>query len=143
MSDQPFTDPVLSHNRAVLLDTLRAAGAATVVITYSGQGDEGNPNAIQILDAGGEEIAPGLTVTIQQEEVRYVNGQWQSTCTTVDLNLCDALEAFADRAVDRYHAGYWNGEGREGEITFDVAAGTVCMAHRDHYLESILTETNL
>lgn len=143
MFDTPKPDPVLSHNRTVLLDALRAAGAAYAVITYSGQGDEGNPNAIQILDAGGEEIAPGLTVSIQREEARYVNGQWQSTCTRADLDLRDALEAFADRAVDRYHPGYWNGEGGEGEITFDVVAGSVCMAHRDFYVESTHTETDL
>ncbi|WP_247539139.1 DUF6878 family protein [Ralstonia pseudosolanacearum] len=143
MSDTQTTDPILSHNRTVLLDALRAAGAASAVVSYSGYGDEGNANEIQILDADRQEIGGDQTVSILREDSRYIDREWQSTQITADVSLVDALDAFADRAVDRYHAGYWNGEGGAGEITFDCVAGTVCMAHRDHYVEHIHTDTDL
>ncbi|MRS99698.1 hypothetical protein GJQ57_13690 [Ralstonia pickettii] len=143
MTEPHTTDPVLSRNRAVLLDALRAAGATTAVISYSGHGDEGNANDITIRNAGDQDIAGDETVNVVQETRHYIDGQWQSTYTTVEMRLHDALEAFADRAVDHYHAGYWNGEGGAGEITFDCLAGTVCMAHRDHYIEHVHTDTDL
>ncbi|MFV8529735.1 DUF6878 family protein [Ralstonia pseudosolanacearum] len=143
MSDTPTTDPILSHNRTVLLDALRTAGAASAVISYSGYGDSGNANEIQILDAGGQALTGDQTVSIMREDARYVDGQWQSTQAMVDVNLSDALDAFADRAVGHYHPGFENNEGGAGEITFDCIAGTVCMAHRDHYVEHIHTDTDL
>lgn len=143
MFDTPKPDPVLSHNRTVLLDALRAAGAAYAVITYSGFGDSGNANAIQILDTGGQEVHGDQAVSVLREDGRYVYGQWQSTQSMGELSLRDALDAFADRALDRYHPGFEDNDGGEGEITFDVAAGTVCMAHRDFYVESTHTETDL
>ncbi|NKA33291.1 DUF6878 family protein [Ralstonia pseudosolanacearum] len=143
MSDTQTADPVLSHNRIVLLDALRAVGAASAVISYSGHGDEGNANDIQIVDTASQEVSGDQTVSIMREDARYIDGQWQSTHTLADMSLRDALDAFADRAVDRYHPGYWNGEGGEGDITFECIAGTVCMAHRDHYVESTHTDTVL
>lgn len=143
MSDTNPADTILSHNRTVLLDALRAAGAASAVVTYSGYGDSGNTNEIQILDAEGQEIRGNQTVSIQREDGRYVDGQWQSTCFAADMSLRDALDAFADRVVGHYHAGYENGDGGEGEITFDCASGTVRMAHRDFYTEHVNTDTEL
>ncbi|QKL61258.1 hypothetical protein HI808_06030 [Ralstonia solanacearum] len=143
MSDTPTTDPVLSHNRTVLLDALHAAGAATAVISYSGYGDSGNANEIQILDAGGQAVTGDQTVSLMREDARYVDGQWQSTHALTDMSLRDALDAFGDRAVSLHHPGFENNEGGDGEITFDCIAGTVCMAHRDHYVEHIHTDTDL
>lgn len=143
MSDTPTTDPVLSHNRTVLLDALRAAGAATAVISYSGYGDSGNANEIQILDAGGQAVTGDQTVSLMREDARYVDGQWQSTHALTDMSLRDALDAFGDRAVSLHHPGFENNEGGDGEITFDCIAGTVCMAHRGHYVEHIHTDTDL
>ncbi|AXV94631.1 hypothetical protein GO300_01042 [Ralstonia solanacearum] len=143
MPNTQTTDPVQSYNRAVLLDALRAVGAATAVISYFGYGDSGNANEIQIYDAGSEEVSGDQTVSIMREDARYVDGQWQSTHAMVDMSLRDALDAFGDRAVSFHHPGFENNEGGDGEITFDCIAGTVLMAHRDHYFEHIHTDTDL
>lgn len=143
MSDTTAADPILSHNRTILLDALRAAGAASAVISYSGYGDSGNANEISILDAEGREVNANQTVHVMRKDARYVDGQWQSSHVLADMSLRDALDAFADRAVGRYHPGFENNEGGDGEITFDCIAGTVCMAHRDHYVEHIHTDTDL
>ncbi|MCO5399744.1 DUF6878 family protein [Ralstonia soli] len=136
-------DPVLSHNRAVLLDALRTAGATSAVISYSGYGDSGNANEIQILDAEGQEVNGDHAVSIMREDRHYADGQWQSTYAMVEMSLHDALDGFADRAVGRYHPGYWNGEGGEGDITFDCASDAVRVAHRDFYTEQVATDTDL
>ncbi|API73562.1 DUF6878 family protein [Ralstonia pseudosolanacearum] len=143
MSDTQTTDPVLSRNRTVLLEALRTAGAATAVIAYSGYGDSGNANDISLLGADGQEVNADLTVHVMREDARYVDGQWQSAHAMVDLSLRDALDAFGDRAVSLHHPGFENNDGGDGEIAFDVAAGTVCMAHRDHYVEHFHTDTDL
>ncbi|MGA4231783.1 DUF6878 family protein [Ralstonia nicotianae] len=143
MSDTQTTDPVLSHNRTVLLDALRAAGAASAVISYSGYGDSGNANETCIVDAERREMNVDQTIRVMREDAHYMDGQWQSSRAMVDMSLRDALDAFADRAVGHYHPGFENNEGGAGEITFDVAAGTVCMTHRDHYVEHIHTDTDL
>lgn len=137
------TDPILARNRTVLLDALRTAGAASAVIRYSGCGDSGNPTEIDIVTAAGQPVSGDPAVSVIREDCQYVDGQWQSTHTPADMSLSAALEAFADRAITRYHPGFENNEGGDGEITFDCAAGTVRMAHRDYYVESCCTDTEL
>lgn len=143
MSHDTSGHTVLSHNRTVLLDALRAAGAASAVIEYSGSGDEGSVNDISILDASGEPLNASQSVTVMEEDSHYVDGQWQTSHTMVEQSLHNALDAFADLAISVYHCGYENGDGGTGEITFDCAAGTVQMAHNAHYTESFLTKTDL
>jgi hypothetical protein len=138
-----MSDPILSHNRTVLLDALRAAGAASAVIAYSGNGDSGNATEIRILDAAGQDIPGTQNVTVRQQASRFVHGKWLATESEVSLPLSDALDAFADRAVGHYHTGFENGDGGDGEITFECAAGTVCLSHRDFYTEHIATDTDL
>lgn len=130
-------DAFLSHNRTVLLDALRAAGAASATIRYSGYGDSGNASEISILDANRHEIDGTTSVTVMEEHSRYVDGRWETSHTLVERSLHDALDAFADHAVDLYHPGFVNNGGGEGEITFDCAAATITMDHRDNYVESI------
>lgn len=143
MSNRTTSDSILTHNRAVLLKALQAAGATTAVLSYSGYGDDGSANEIRVIDAAGHALPGDSIVTIQQLSLHFAEGQWHSTVVATELSLRDALDAFADLAVDRHHPGYENNQGGDGEITFDCAAGTVRMEHRDHFVNSYLTCTDL
>ncbi len=136
-------DPVLATNKPKLLDALRNAGAARAIVSYAGEGDSGNASAVEIYGAYEKEIAPRHPVEVAQTRSAYVDGQWQIHVEHVVMPLPDALCAYADHAIDLFHAGFENGEGGSGEVTFDVPAGAVTMEHRDYFVEYNTTYTDL
>lgn len=142
-SRSPKPDPILEHNRSVLLEALREAGACRALISYSGYGDSGNANEVYVFDGEGQDIPAHADVTVAEPSATFVDGRWDRRQVEASMPLRDALSDFADRAVDLHHAGFENNEGGEGEVIFDCAANSVRIEHRDFYVESYSTETEL
>ena len=83
---------------------LIAAGAVTIVIEYSGSGDEGTIEASYALDDAGEALD-----------------------TPIPPGVADELEMFAP-------SGYEWGEGSYGQVRLDLTTGTVVVDHNDYVL---------
>ncbi|AZU59741.1 hypothetical protein DOT66_24660 [Ralstonia pseudosolanacearum] len=136
-------DPILAANKPKLFAALRSVGAAIAVITYSGEGDSGYGNIVAIYGAEGQKITPRNPVEMAEAISTFVAGQWKVGVRKVVLPLPDALDAFTDRAIELLHSGFENGDGGSGEVTFDVYAERVEMEHRDYFVDSNTTYTDL
>ncbi len=86
-------------------DQLRAAGITTVMVSYSGDGDEGRAEPPQFQDSADNPI----------DDSSLPEG--------LDIRkLGDLLEGFAPE-------GYEDGEGGHGTITFDLQTGKIRVEH--------------
>lgn len=133
-------DPLLTANKPILLEALRTAGAVRAVVCYSGSGDDGGANEVYVFDAQNQHINPDLRVRVKSDHGRCFDGGWQTLTEEVDLSLADGLSAFADRAIEIYQSSFEDGEGGEGDITFDVTTMSVLMEHREFYVDFNQTE---
>ena len=105
-TDQERKDEVLKFS-----DGLRAAGIATVMVSYYGDGDEGRAEPPQFQDAAKNPV----------EESRLPSD--------LDIHtLGDLLEGFAPE-------GYEDGEGGFGTITFDL--GTLLIRVEHNWYETV------
>ncbi|MCA8355614.1 DUF6878 family protein [Burkholderia cepacia] len=133
----------IAHNKAVLLDCLRSAGAHGAVVEYEGYGDSGDVTDVCIVGPDMTPMSILGNVEIHDYDRRYENGQWVYARTAHVLPVADALTRFAEAVVVLHHEGYENNDGGAGEVHFEVAPGHVRLEHRDYYTESIYTGTEL
>ncbi|WP_298434990.1 DUF6878 family protein [Ottowia sp.] len=138
---QPTTR--MEQNKALLLETLKAAGAVHATVSYSGGGDEGSAESVEARGVDGTPIDLSGSVSQFVEHSHYADGRWQSAVAEEERPLDDALLDFAMEAVDAHHGGWENNDGGAGEVIFDCTSGSVRLEHRDYYTESIYTETTL
>ncbi|MCO8402843.1 DUF6878 family protein (plasmid) [Burkholderia cenocepacia] len=133
----------VARNKAILLGLLKAAGARSAVVQYSGYGDDGSVIGVQIFGADTMPMSILGDVQIHDHDTRYENAQWTYSPVVHVLPVDDAMTRLADLVVALHHAGYQDGDGGAGELNFDVESGRVWLDHRDYYTESIVTETEL
>lgn len=132
---------LIDLNGRILLEVLTTMGARCAVVSYSGEGDEGNINDVTVEPADLD-----LQVEIAMLHETAIYQQTSGWCTHQDFKpmpIEEALTAFADRMIDVHHSGYENNDGGRGEVTFDCAAGTIILDHHDYYVESHQTVTVL
>ena len=128
---------IQAHNRAVILDSLKALGITRVTIEYNGCGDSGD-----VTDAGTE---PADAVEHLKETavvvacINYDHGAPQDTrysrqdCST---SLREALDHFALDWASMQHPGWENNDGGRGEFTVFVNEGRFELEHYEYYTES-------
>lgn len=133
----------VTRNKAILLDILKAAGAHSAVVEYSGYGDSGSVNSVSIFGVDTTPMSILGDVQFYDHDSRYENGQWTYSPVAHVLPVGDAMTRLTELVVALHHAGYENNDGGSGELNFDVGTGRVWLEHRDYYTESILTETEL
>ena len=127
-------DPLLDHNKPLLLAALSAVSAHSAIIGYSGFGDDGCANDIQIYDRNGAVLNPVSGVTVMHSNAVFRNGVWTNEVKQVEMDLYDALSAFVDRAIDLHYPGFENGEGGYGHVAFYVDLRRVEMKHSDAFV---------
>lgn len=136
-------DERTGRNKTILLEALKAAGAARATITYSGGGDDGFVREIGAMRADGSKIALTATVSMLAETSQFVAGQWRKYSVQEELPLDQALSDFAMEAVHHRHGGWQNGESAYGEVVFECESATARIEHNAYFVESEFTETAL
>ena len=104
-------DKEILAEKTALLTALQEAGVTVAVIEYSGCGDSGQVDTIELQPSG---IGEAATIRKLEEQ----------------------LEGFTALLIDHYHCGYENNEGGGGSVTIDVVAGTVQYDSYDYYTET-------
>lgn len=143
-TSHPETTPSMTRgervgrNKTILLEALKAAGAARATIAYSGGGDEGFVRDIGATGADGSMIALTATVSLFAEKSQFVGGQWHRHSVQEEQPLDQALSDFAMEAVHHRH-GYWH----NGEVVFECESPTARIEHNAYFVESEYTETVL
>lgn len=94
-----------------IIPRLKKWGVAKVKCEYSGYGDSGAIDHIAYLDAQGQPVNMDLVRPASDPEIENV--------------LYEFLPS-----------GFENNEGGQGDVTIDVAAGTVKLEHQENYTET-------
>lgn len=114
---QQEAESTSEHTRDRLIKSLRDWGMTSASATYSGSGDSGSIDAITAY-----------------------NGETAVALTAEQTELIDAL---VWSALEATHPGFEINDGGDGEVTIDVATGTVVIGHNHTLIQSEYEETTL
>lgn len=128
---------VFDFNKHSLASSMRQLGASSVVVAYSGGGDEGRIDDVCFFPA---EVSVGESTAC----VALIRYHWdvEAHCGATelafeDMALQDIAEALCDAALSSTgHNGYENGEGGSGTFTLQAADASAELEHSDYYTES-------
>lgn len=132
----------LEKNKKILFKALDDFCAwESVLVTYSGSGDDGGIDAVAVLDAQGNEIAVNKIILSYPEEKSVHNpttGEWDTLSKDVPTSLDHALYEFTNDWINAAgHSGYGNNEGGGGEMKLTREG---MLAELDHYWNVSSTE---
>jgi hypothetical protein len=130
MSDSKDSDTLLQrHNKALLeasifnkaavFDALATAGMNTVIVTFNGEGDDGQ---IEDITADDSAQIPGTRV-----ELLHTPGWGASKLDSAQSTLRNAIETLCYDYLSQEHGGWENNDGAFGEFTFSVADRTIAL----------------
>lgn len=109
--------------RKELFDTLKMYGITLIKVQYSGSGDSGQTDDIDITPEKRHEML----------DEKMESGK----------TIREALDEFAWKGIEDNESGFYNNEGGYGEIIFDVAERTVKMEHNNYIQETVYSEYDL
>lgn len=135
---------VFDFNKHALAQAMRARGLSSVVVTYSGCGDEGRTEGVAFeppdVDEGLEPIV-AAQMRYRWDEERGCGG---NELVFVDMHLRDIAEALCDTAIELMgHDGYENNDGGQGTFTLQALDASSELEHSDFYTESDTTTHTL
>lgn len=134
-------EEVEQENKKRLNVALAAAGVATAVVTYSGNGDSGSMDNPSFHDDAGKDRSPPEDLIDRLLVLSSWDYERSQTVSSIRIDrrpLCAAFEDFAGDVVDSRWGGWENNDGASGELTFTVndAGGTVKLEHTNYFTDS-------
>lgn len=128
-----------------LLAALRALGATDVTIRYSGSGDSGCVDDVEVirkLDGDPQEnenlseLARQARVLVQERWSRFDHEtrQWVNGHDLVEKDLHAALKDYCYDLLGRNFGGWEINEGSDGELHLEVATGEVLVEHNTNIM---------
>lgn len=134
----------LLSNRTRLLKALQKIKATHALVSYSGSGDSGQIDQVQIF-CDNEVLKPKQNVRVlvassyfNSEQSRWIE---QVKLKTMSLEL--ALEQLVYDWLEAEYAGWENNDGASGECTIEIIKGEFLLTHTTYYTESETTESSL
>lgn len=121
---------ILTANKAVLFDSLTAAGIETVIVAFDGYGDSGQIERIDV--DGAEEAVPLSRDRIEVARVRWGNPEIERQTQTVR----EAIETLVYDLLRQTHEGWEINDGAYGDFTFNVAERTIKLDYNERYISS-------
>ncbi|HQR19549.1 MAG TPA: hypothetical protein PKV98_01695 [Burkholderiaceae bacterium] len=123
-------------NKAAVLAALRALNVSTIRVTYSGSGDSGQLDQVDVEPPLPENPAP-----VEMKEREYVKFDevarcWETAEKLVERPLEDAVESLCWDAIEAHCSGFENNDGGDGTWVLDVATGKYTLDHTNYYTES-------
>lgn len=119
---------IFPANKALAIEALRGAGVTRVTVDFSGSGDSGQLDGIDV--EGTEPFGP-VDVTLRSTSMHP--GSHVDRLTEVDELITDLAFQVIDAAG---HSGWENNDGASGTITFDIEAGTIEFSIDSYFTES-------
>ena len=118
-------EQTLAANKAVLFDSLAAAGIAGVTVTFDGYGDSGQIERIDV--EAGEKTTPLPSDRIEIARTFYESPEIERQTQTVH----EAIETLVYDFLRQTHSGWEINDGAYGEFTFDVAQRTITLDYNE------------
>ncbi len=129
-----LVDETTTRNKAAVFDALAKAGIVVVTISFDGCGDSGQIEDVQ-ANTQDEMVA------LPSDQIEYEHIRWGETKPTRrSCSLRDALEDLAFHYLSTTHDGWENGDGANGEFTFDTATRSITLAYNERFTDSIYSE---
>ena len=122
-SGEKMEQPQEDEFRKELFDTLKMYGIVQVIINYSGAGDSGQTDDISIKPETRDEML----------DEKMESGK----------TIREALDEFAWQGIEENEGGFYNNDGGDGQIIFDVNERTVKMEHNNNVIEQVYSEYDL
>ena len=121
-------------NKVVLFDALAAAGITEIVVTFDGFGDSGQVEDTEVKNGDNYVDLPATTIEIAEA----IWGEPEPRRSSIDIAA--AVENLVYDVLGMTHAGWQDGAGAYGEVTFEVAVRTITLDHNTRYtaIESYL-----
>jgi hypothetical protein len=117
-------------NRDRIFDALAAAGVDSVAVEYSGYGDSGQIDMVDLAD-----LTHDISIDYDDVLTHYQDGQKGLSLLTKSKRLGDAIEGFCWEILEAKHGGWENDAGGNGKFTFNVPERTITFEHNEAYTE--------
>jgi hypothetical protein len=119
-----FSDETNAATLKAILAVLKLDGVKEIEINYSGSGDEGQTDHIEMKPSN---IVCTKTINIQRR-IHYNKPETM----TVSVPVREILDEIGWDIVDSsIHTGFHNGDGGGGVIKIDVETGKITLSHYD------------
>lgn len=119
-----------SANKAVLFDSLAAAGIETVTVLFDGYGDSGQIERIDVEGGAG-------TILLPSDQIEIARTTWESPeIERLTQTVREAVETLVYDFLRQTHSGWEINDGAYGEFTFDVAEQTIKLDYNERYTSS-------
>ena len=156
--ESPTPDPVLTEilssirkrqldarsrlriNRRRLHKALKRLDATSVVVTYSGSGDSGQIDEVNVYrDKTQIKSEKNVSVIVASSKWSQDSG-WIERVKSESMTLEAGLEQFVYDWIESEHAGWENNDGASGECTIEVATNDFNLNHITYYTKNESTE---
>jgi hypothetical protein len=127
-------------NRESILQALRDNSFTSVRVYYSGCGDSGGIEDVDIQ---------GMDSKSNEPTVKFIQGRtswdadrmcWNESIAEITLPLSEAIKEHCYDLLSRDHGGWENNDGGSGEFIFDPKDGKINWVHNEYYTETNTTE---
>ena len=134
----------MKTNRSRISKALKRLGATHVVVSYSGSGDSGQIDEVEIRK-GDSTLEPTKSALSLCSTSKWdsENSRWIENMKTKRKPLKEALEDFAYDWIESEYAGWENNDGASGEFTINVASDEFRLSHTYYYTEHETLEHSL
>ncbi len=121
---------LLAANKAVLFDSLAAAGIENVIVTFDGYGDSGQIEGINAREGV-------QTIPLPSDRIEIARTAWGSPAIERQtLTVQEAIETLVFDFLRQVHSGWEINDGAYGDFTFDVAERTIKLDYNERYTSS-------
>lgn len=128
---------LLAHNKQVIFSFLEAYGVSEVIVSYSGGGDSGQTDDIDVVSLVEPPAAAMLALAVTQGRWNQQSRVMEFVLACMEFTLEDAVELLLDEALSLAgHSSYENGDGGEGKLTIRLSDRSVTLEHSDFYTAS-------
>ena len=116
---------VRAANKAVLFDSLAAAGIETVTVLFDSYGDSGQIERIDVEAGEG-------TILLPADQIEIARTTWESPeIERLTQTVQEAIETLVYDFLRQVHSGWEINDGAYGDFTFDVAERTIKLDYNE------------
>lgn len=109
-------------SKTLLLTLLKVMGGYKVEVSFSGGGDSGSIDDVNLLDSNGESIdLQGAEFEWQRETSFHDGNEWRKSMKTEVMPVFEILRGITEDALNETDLDWYNNEGGQGQLTIDLA----------------------
>lgn len=132
----------LKASRNQILSALQELRATHVVVSYSGSGDSGQVDHVEVFrDKEKIQSKQPVTALVSSSKWSEEDSRWIDFSELKSTSLEEALTEFVYDWLTLEHGGWENNDGASGECTINVTEGQFVLGHTAYYTESDYMES--